>query len=494
MSGIAAIYGPMAKEKAYVLDQMLTRLKHRGPHGKHVFTRGQVALGHQTLRLNPNEHEQPLVTEDKMMVLASDAEIFNKEEIFGVQECDAVHHSDAQAITRAYRLFGPACLSKLDGVFSFVVYDNGQLFAARDPLGALPLYWGKLDGQLIFASELKALVGIAEKIEEFPPGHFYHSVSGLNKYYHLPSDPPSTKNAEAAAQELKYLLKAAVLRRIQAGVPTGVFLSGGLDSSVIAALAKPHCEGLKAFTVSTKSGEDLPFARQMAKHLNLELEEYIYNIDEVVNVLPKVIYHLESFDAPLVRSAIPNYLVSRLAKDKIDIVLIGEGGDENFGGYHHLKQLDSRLKQHNAFLKLFDGLHNNGFMRTDRMNAAHSLVVRTPFFDTEVVNFALSLDPDLKIHGKEKVEKWILRKAFEDSLPKEIVWRPKKQFARGCGSDDMLTNFAEKTISDEMFEKKKAHYPSVDLRCKEELLYFEIFKEHFGDDPSVISTVGQWYE
>ena len=194
MSGIAAIYGPSAKDQAFVIDQMLTRLEHRGPHGKHVFTHEQVALGHQTLRLRPNEQEQPLVTEDKMTVLTSDAQIYNKEEIFGVPECDAVHHSDAQTIAKAYKLYGPGALSKLDGVFSFVVYDNGQLFAARDPLGALPLYWGKLDGQLIFASELKALIGIAEKIKEFPPGHYYHSVSGLNKYYHLPSDPPSEKD------------------------------------------------------------------------------------------------------------------------------------------------------------------------------------------------------------------------------------------------------------------------------------------------------------
>lgn len=494
MSGIAAIYGPLAKDKAYVLDQMLKRLEHRGPQGKHVFSYGQVALGHQTLQLGDHEEEQPLVTDDKTTAVASDAEILNKEEIFSPQECDAVHHSDAETIAKAYRLYGPTCPGKLDGVFSFVAYDNGQFFAARDPLGALPLYWGKLDGQLIFASELKALVGIAEKIQEFPPGHYYHSVSGLNRYYRLPVDPPTEKDEDAAAGKLKTLLTAAVLKRIQAGIPTGVLLSGGLDSSVIAALAKKGCPDLKAFSVCTESGEDLPFARQVAEHLELEHEVHTYNIDEVLNVLPKVIYHLESFDAPLVRSAIPNYIASQLAKEEVRVVLIGEGGDENFGGYHHLKKIDSRMQQHNAFLKLFEGLHNNGFMRTDRMNAAHSLVVRAPFFDKEVVNFALNLDPGLKIHGKEQMEKWILRKAFEDELPHDVVWRPKKQFARGCGSDDMMTRFADKTISDMTYEDKKAEYPHVNLRWKEELMYFEIFKEHFGDDPSVIGTVGQWNE
>ena len=176
------------------------------------------------------------------------------------------------------------------------------------------------------------------------------------------------------------------------------------------------------------------------------------------------------------------------------MVLIGEGGDEDFGGYHHLKRLDSAEKQHRACLRLFGGLHNNGFMRTDRINAAHSLTARAPFFDGEVVEFALGLHPSLKIRGEKKIEKWILREAFEDHLPDDVVWRPKQQFARGCGSEGLLSDHAEKAVSNATLEERRAEYPSVSIRSKEELYYFDIFRGHFGDAPSVIGTVGQWHE
>jgi asparagine synthase (glutamine-hydrolysing) len=263
---------------------------------------------------------------------------------------------------------------------------------------------------------------------------------------------------------------------------------------VIAALVSKYVPGVDSFTVGMEHSEDIPFARMVANHLGTNHHEHIYDLDEVLDVLPTVIYHLESFDAPLVRSSIANYIASREASKCVDTILIGEGGDENFGGYHHIKRIKEPEDQQKAFVKLFRGLHNNGFMRTDRMNWAHSLNVRAPFFDSNVVDLCLKIHPELKLYGEEQTEKWILRKAFEDELPKEVVWRPKKQFARGSGSDDLLTGYAEGHISDAEYEKEKKRYPDIDLRWKEEVMYFRFFRDHFGDDPSTLSTVGQWYE
>jgi len=494
MSGIAAICGPDAAKKADRLDEMLSRLKHRGPDDEGRHTGEGVVLGIRA-KDPVDESRKPVVSGDGSTVVVADAEIVNKSEIQGDSSAGGAGPlTDAEAIAREYARSGASCPAKLDGVFSFVLSDKGKTLAARDPLGARPLYWGKLDGQQVFASELKALAGIATDIKEFPPGHCYDSDAGLSQYFSLPSDAPTETDADAAAKKLGELLEVAVQRRMKPGISTGVLLSGGLDSSVIAAIASRHCENLTAFSACTKDGRDLPFARQVAKHLGLVQEELIYDIDDVLEALPKVIYHLESFDAPLVRSATPNYFISRVAASKVDVVFIGEGGDEDFGGYHHLKRLSSEKELQEAIVRLYQGLHNNGFMRTDRMNAAHSIVARAPFFDTAVLQCALGLHPSLKIHGDDQVEKWILRKAFEDQLPNEVVWRPKQQFARGCGSDEMLGEHSEKAVSDSELEARRAQYPSVAIRSKEEMLYFDIFREHFGDEPSVLATVGQWYE
>jgi len=369
VSGIAALYGPGAKDKLHLVEEMLSRLEHRGPDRKWTFARDHVVLGHRARQTEKPSWRSP-ASRDEATVVVADAEICDSQALAESSPSATGRVASAEAIARAHEQFGTACPCKLDGAFSFVASGSDSLLVARDPLGAQPLYWGNVDRQLAFASELKALVGIAEDIKEFPPGHYFDSGSGLGAYYAPPSDIPTETDAEAAAESIRQQLDAAVQRAIQPGVSTGVLLSGGLDSSVIAAIAKRHCTGMLAFTAGTKSGQDLPFARRVAEHLDIVHEEYIYDIKEMLEVLPTVIYHLESFDAPLVRSAVPNYLVSRLAAPKVDVVLIGEGGDENFGGYHHLKRLASPEKQHKALLMLFAGLHNNGFMRTYRMNAA----------------------------------------------------------------------------------------------------------------------------
>jgi asparagine synthase (glutamine-hydrolysing) len=338
------------------------------------------------------------------------------------------------------------------------------------------------------------LVRIAENIKEFPPGQYFLSGSGFKKYYDLPSDPPSIKEPELAVKKLNVLLGTAVEKMIHAGRRIGIYISGGVDSSIIAALAKDYCENLKAFAVGMEKCDDLHFARLVANHLDMQYFEYVYDINDVLEILPKVIYFLESFDSPLVRGAVPNYLVAQLAKDEVDLVLIGEGADEDFGGYHKLKRLASHYEQHEAIRDLFKGLHHGECTRVDRMNTSNCLSVGAPFLDKDVVDFAFKLHPSIKIHGKEKIEKWILRKAFQNILPKSLIWRPKKQFAQGCGSYNLLIPYAESIISDETFDNERAMYPDIDIRWKEELLYFQIFRNYFGDEPSILKTVRRWYD
>ncbi|UCD58488.1 MAG: asparagine synthase [Candidatus Hydrogenedentota bacterium] len=498
MGGFVAIYGPNAENELDLARTMLSRIKHRGPDFENMFSDTGIILGYVGRKASPvsNAVEIPFADSDNSAAVTCDAEIYNAEDFLPEKAPEGtVESKSARAIIGAYRRAGNSCASKLDGQFSFVLFDKGDILAARDPLGGIPLYVADRDELTILASELKALRGLAVNVREFPSGHFYHSPSGFQEYFKLESRIAEAQSVESVCERLRKVVENAVQRRVSCcNSKKGVFLSGGIDSSVIAALVCKYLPGVDSFTVGMENSEDVPYARQVASHVGTNHHEYTYDLNEVLDVLPKVIYHLESFDAPLVRSSIANFIASREARKEVDTILIGEGGDENFGGYHHVKRFKEPADQQREFLRLFLGLHNNGFMRTDRMNWAHSLAVRAPFFDSGVVKFALTIHPELKLYGEEQTEKWILRKAFEDCLPKEVVWRPKKQFARGSGSDDLLTRYAENEISDKVFEAEKRKYSGVDLRWKEEWLYFNMFKEHFGDAPSTLATVGRWYE
>jgi asparagine synthase (glutamine-hydrolysing) len=478
--------------------RMLTRIKHRGPDLERSFIDTGVLLGYvgRVTAASSTGFEVPHIDRDGSLAVTCDAEIYNSADFVSESlSNEPIELRSARAIIAAYRLDGSAFAGNLDGQFSLVLFDKGNLVAARDPLGIMPLYMAERNGLTIFASELKALKGIGSNVREFPPGHIYHSQGNFQEYFQLEPPASLSQSVDSLCEQVRELVGAAVQKRLNCcDTKKGVFLSGGIDSSVITALVSRHAPGIDSFTVGMKNSEDVPHARLVAKHLGTTYHEHIYDINEVLEVLPKVIYHLESFDAPLVRSATANYIASREARKHVDTILIGEGGDENFGGYHHVKRFGDPSDQQREFLNLLLALHNMGFMRTDRMNWAHSLAVRAPFFDSTVVALGLTIHPKLKLYGEEQTEKWILRKAFENDLPNEVVWRPKKQFARGSGSDELLTRYAETEISDADFEAERKRYAGIDLRWKEELMYFRIFREHFGDNPSTLSTVGRWYE
>jgi asparagine synthase (glutamine-hydrolysing) len=264
------------------------------------------------------------------------------------------------------------------------------------------------------------------------------------------------------------------------GVPVGVSLSGGLDSSLIAALARQGRSKLDTFVVGMESSEDVARSRQVAAALGTSHHVYIYTFEEMLEILPRVIYHLESFDAALVRSAIPNYFLARLAAETVRVILTGEGADELFGGYAYLRDVSDPQAFQRELLTITGSLHNTNLQRTDRMTMAHGIEGRVPFLDREMVRLALSLPPQLKFHGRGRPEKAILRQAFSGLLPEDVLQRPKQKFSQGAGSMDRMAEHARRTISDEDFQRACAAYPEARLQSKEELLYFRIFQEQFG--------------
>jgi len=476
MSGIAGVY--QRENCRELLGNILNKIKHRGPDGTGIVSYGKTALG-QTCFAGEK------IGRGQDMFAVVDGYIFN-EEIDG----DAA----GDKIVNAYVKYGKEFAKELEGSFAFILADGDRVIAARDPVGLKPLYYAEDEGAVMyFASEIKALTDISEDIKTFPPGYYYHSDEGFVKYYKKPVlSSNGDISVEEAISKVKELLVNAAEKHYEDNKKLGLYLSGGIDSSVVAAAASEIADDIDTFSVGMDTSEDLPNARLVARYLGTNHHEYIYKPEEMLKVLPEVIYYLESFDMYLVRSSIANYLVSKIARESgVDLVFCGEGGDELFAGYHYLKDFEPEEIE-NELLKLTFNGHNNGFQRVDRMTAAHSLDGHMPIMDNEVAEFAYGLPVEWKIYeeGGKKIEKWILRKAFEDDLPEEIVWRKKAKFFKGAGSADILKQFAEQRISDEEFEREKQIDDDFVLRSKEELYYYRIFKEYFPHK-SILETIGR---
>lgn len=377
-----------------------------------------------------------------------------------------------------------------DSPLALAYVDRRGLHLLRDGLGVAPLYYGEIDGVLAFASEIKALVGQAERIKEFPPGHWYHPKKGLVKFFDLQPVPPLTIEAEEAATRLRACLKKSIKGYAETG-EVGSLLSGGLDSSTMAALARPYLEELHTFAVGLKGAPDLHYARQIAGHIRSEHHEATASFDELLKVLPEVIYHLESFDAPLIRSSLTHYLVTKMAAEYVPAVFSGEGSDELFAGYSYIKKLPPE-KLPEELIDITRRLHNTALQRVDGMTAANGLVAYMSFLDPEVVSLALRIPPEYKLYrgDGQPVEKWILRKAMEGILPEEVLYRPKVKFWEGAGVADKLARYADEKISDFEFRRERTLPDGSKLRSKEELLYYRIFCEHFGELPD-LSFIGR---
>jgi asparagine synthase (glutamine-hydrolysing) len=358
---------------------------------------------------------------------------------------------------------------------------DGVLVLRRDPLGVAPLYYGwSADRLLCFASEVKALSGVSHEIHELPPGHSYDG-SHTERYFHLRAQEPLDDSPERVAEELRRRLAASVEKRIKVD-EVGSWLSGGLDSSTIAALARPRVEKLHTFAAGLIGAPDLEYAREVADLIGSDHHEVIVTFDDMLNVLPEVIYHLESFDALLVRSSVTNYLVAQLASEYVSTAFSGEGGDELLAGYEYLKSLDPATLP-DELIDITSRLHNTALQRVDRCASAHGTVAHVAFADPNVVDYALHIPTEFKL--RNGVEKWILRRAMDDVLPDRVLNRAKAKFWDGAGVRETLRSHAERQISDGEFRRERILENGWVLNSKEELLYYRIFRQHFGDLPDL---------
>jgi len=364
------------------------------------------------------------------------------------------------------------------GNYAVVRPDNGSFTMRTDELGSAPLYYGSdNDGNICFASEIKALLPITSNIIELSPGHVYEDDK-LRSYFGIQTGKKTEKSPDRIASELSGLLDKAVSDCLTSE-DIGSFLSGGLDSSVICALATRHLKKLKTFAAGLKGAPDLEHAREVARYLQTDHYELIITPEKLTAILAEVIYHLESFDALLVRSSLTNYLVARLASEHVAEVFSGEGGDELFAGYGYLKSIPFEHLE-NELVRITNTMHNTALQRVDRSAAAHSLTPHMIFTNPEVVKFAFTIPVEYKIHGT--TEKWILRKAMEGRLPSGILRRPKVKFWEGAGVKELIAVYAEKNISDNDYRTERDLKNGIILGSKEELLYYRIFREHFGSD------------
>ena len=460
---------------------MLQRLKHRGPRetwlGPEQYVRLGCCLLPSEIMPKPRAHAY-----QGARVAVLDGHLYQTE---------GGELTDAELVLYRYERDGTRFAEALDGDFACAIADGDELIVARDAVGLKPLYYGQRDGEFYFASEAKALWPVADDIKEFPPQHIYTSTLGLQRYTPAVEETPDFVDPEQAARILAELVERAVVKRMADGVPGGVLLSGGLDSSIIACVAKECRPDLKTFTVGLGDGEDRERAREVARYLGTKHYEYIYTEREIIEALPQVIYCLESFEEDCVRGAVANYFASRLAAGHTGCVLTGEGSDEFLGGYHELKIAKDEAELQRMMDRLIAVAYNTGLQRLDRMMAAHSLEFRTPFLDRAVTDFCLKIPAKWKVYGREQVEKWILRRAFSGRLPEDIVWRAKRPFAAGAGSSGIMGSLVEKQVSSSDFIAHQQTEEGLRLNSLEELYYYRIFKDSFPQ-PAIALLVARW--
>jgi asparagine synthase (glutamine-hydrolysing) len=380
----------------------------------------------------------------------------------------------------------------LDGMYAFVVADERNFYAARDPIGIKPLYLGEKGNTWLFASELKSFPSDCDSVREFPPGAFFHSARGFSTFYTIPKVLSRQGPVEDYIEKIRETLEMAVIKRLMSDVPLGAFLSGGLDSSLIAALARKHMDRLHTFSVGIEGSRDLEAARLVSRHLDTIHHEYILTDEEVKEKLPEIIYYLESFDQDLVRSAIPCYFTSRLAADYVKVILTGEGADELFGGYSYYKDIGDAEFLHRELRRSVGSLHNINLQRVDRMTMAHAIEGRVPFLDLSMIRLGQLIPPELKIKGSPPIEKWILRKAFEDLLPGEIIWRGKEQFDEGSGTVEMLDSVLAGVMGKTEMQHYRRRFSGTPLRSQEECHYHRILIDVFDNPDFVFSNTGRW--
>ena len=488
MCGIAAVWGEGAPDLA---RSIAGRLTHRGPdgHGSVHMSRSGLSLAHRRLAIiDPAGGQQPLVARNGTAALVANGMIYNDCALrVSLDETHFVSASDSESILQSCLHDGTGAVSRLDGMYAFVMAHGEKLIVARDPIGIKPLYVGRRGDTFCFASEIKALLPVADEIHEFPPGHVFDSELGLQRHYTLPLAANDLAGSSAAQHAIRETLSQAIEKRLRSDVPLGVFLSGGLDSSIIAALASQSTSGLKSFAVGLPGSPDLEAARHVAAHLGTDHYEYELNADEVMRDLPCILYHLESFDRDLVRSAVPCYYAARLAAAHVKVVLTGEGADELFARYTYHKSYQNLDALQAELRRSVLGMHDINLQRVDRMTMAHGLEARVPFLDREMLDLAFRIPANLKLPPDTGIEKWILRKTFEDVLPNDIVWRDKAQFDQGSGMAELL----ESVLATNANRASHDQLPRP-ARSVEESFYRATLIEQFDAPEKLLALVTHW--
>jgi asparagine synthase (glutamine-hydrolysing) len=475
--------------------RMIEKIAHRGPDEAHVSQAPNVpaVMAHCRLSIiGPEAGSQPIYCAEN--VLVANGEIYNYADLRAILGESAFEtQSDSETILHLFRSDELRWISRLDGMFAFVLATPDRIIAARDPLGIKPLYMARIGNGLALASELKAFDGLGlSEVEAVDPGAMFDSIDGFREWYRMPQGAAELEpevDPEPIWRELRLVLEAAVRKWMVADVEVGSFLSGGLDSSVIAALAARAVDRhLKTFAVGTEGSPDLAAARAVANHIGSDHHELVFTADDLAEVLPHVIYHLESADVDLVRSALPTHFATTLAQRHVKAVLTGEGADELFAGYtyHHAYARKPRALA-DEITRSLGAMHNINLQRVDRVTMAQGLEARTPFLDRDLIDFAQSIPASLKMKivdetTQETTEKWILRKACEDLLPSELVWRKKVQFDEGSGTVDALNHALSQVLGVK---------PPVDREC-EGKLYERLLREQYEDPNLILENAGMW--
>lgn len=493
--------------------EMSKIIRHRGPDWSGIFSNDKAILAHERLAIvDPASGKQPLFSKDGRLVLAANGEIYNhqllRQQFEGKYEFQT--QSDCEVILALYQEKGPHFIDEMNGIFGFALYDveKDEYFIARDHMGIIPLYMGwDQFGTFYVASELKALEGYCTKIELFPPGYYLSSKDGeLVQWYQREwTDFEAVKANETSIQEIRKALEAAVHRQLMSDVPYGVLLSGGLDSSITSAIAKKFAQKriesgdtvdawypqLHSFAVGLEGSPDLAAARKVADHLGTIHHEIKFTIQEGLDAVRDVIYNIETYDVTTIRASTPMYLMARVIKSMgIKMVLSGEGSDELFGGYLYFHKAPNAKEFHEETVRKLSKLHMYDCLRANKSLAAWGIEGRVPFLDKEFMDVAMRINPQDKMVNGERMEKWVLRKAFEDMLPESVAWRQKEQFSDGVGYSwiDTLKAMVAQEITDEQLANAKYKFPIQTPTSKEEYYYRSIFHEHFPSDTAALSV------
>ncbi len=514
MCGIVGIFGLRKQDKEVMRSQalrMAVALRHRGPDWSGIYSDDYSVLVHERLSIVDVEHgAQPLYDTKQKRVLIANGEIYDHQELRTLlkKQHDWQTKSDCEVLLYLYDEWGLEFLQKIDGIFAFCLYDptTKDFFIARDHLGIVPLYIGwDRTGAILVASEMKAIEPYCETLQEFPPGHYYLGSRKDFVQWYKPAWMTTIPTTPVSLQTLRQELEKAVKKQLMCDVPYGVLISGGLDSSLVAAIAAQFSRRriesgdkeeawwprLHSFSIGLEGSPDLKFARQVAAFIGSVHHEFIFTIQEGIDALRDVIYHIETYDVTSVRASTPMYLMARKIKSTgIKMVLSGEGADEVFGGYLYFHMAPDAWEFHEETVRKLQKLSKYDCLRANKSMAAWGVEARVPFLDKDFLDYAMSFDPKDKMCGQGKPEKYVLRKAFEKFLPDAVLWRQKEQFSDGVGYGwiDSLKSYAAEKISDEMMVKVAERFPIQPPSTKEAYLYRMIFEEFFPSKDAILTV------